>query len=288
MRKADIRDPILLLRSPALSEVQRCVQLADGSLNAESHVLKALSKEAVKLGKLHDIILMVDLETGREGLPPEILPDVCRMVQTLNGLSLKGIGIYFAFQSDPKVIILKQQRLVCLARDVEQKTGIPLPIVSGGSTNALSSTTLKGITIPGVTQLRIGTSILLGISSSKGPKCIEGFHQDTFVLSAEIIEIKHRNGLIGILSLGKVDTDPEFIFPLTPGITIINASCDHMLVSLGHLSSSLKIGDRVNLQLGYYALNRLVASPYTRIEYRLSEPITSAVGSGSGQTMASY
>jgi ornithine racemase len=220
--------------------------------------------------------LMVDLETGREGLLPEMLPEVCRMVQTLNGLCLKGIGIYFAFQSDQRVIILKQQRLVCIARDVEQKTGIPLPIVSGGSTNALSSTTLRGITIPGVTQLRIGTSILLGISSSKGPKCIEGFCQDTFVLSAEIIEIKRRNGLIGILSLGKVDTDPEFIFPLTPGISVIDASCDHMVVNLGQLSSSLKVGDQVRFQLGYYALNRLMVSPYTQIEYRSGDPIASA------------
>lgn len=46
--------------------------------------------------------------------------------------------------------------------------------------------------IPGITQLRIGTAVFLGLSASIRPVAIEGFHRDTFVLNAEVIELKGR------------------------------------------------------------------------------------------------
>lgn len=62
--------PIYLIRIPMLSEVRDAVRLADGSLNSEVDVVKALSQEAEVLGKTHKVILMVDVGDLREGLTP--------------------------------------------------------------------------------------------------------------------------------------------------------------------------------------------------------------------------
>ncbi len=120
-------------------------------------------------------------------------------------------------------------------------------------------------------QLRIGTAILLGISSSIGPRRIQGFHHDTFVLKAELIELKKRDRLLGMLSLGQLDTAQEFLFPVSPGVTIVRASSDHTLVDVTNMDPKPRVGDTLAFQLGYYSLMRLMASPYVRLEFQQKE-----------------
>ncbi len=267
MRDAGIHEPMLLLRSPAPSEVSRCIDLADISLNSDLGVLNALSQEAISMGKRHRVILMVDLDTGREGFIHDAVPGVCREVRAMDGLTLDGLGIYFSYQSEDSFHMEAQQRLVALAKEIEQERGIALSILSGGSTNVFSSLTLAGKHIAGVNQLRIGTAILLGISSSIGPRHIEGFYHDTFVLDAELIEVKKRDRLLGILSLGQLDTEPEYLFPTSPGVTVVESSRDHVIVDLTESPQPPRVGDYISFRLGYFALSRLTVSPYVKIEY---------------------
>ena len=267
MRDAGIHEPMLLLRSPAPSEISRCIDLADISLNSDLGVLNALSKEALGAGKRHRVILMVDLDTGREGFAPDAMPSVCRQVQAMQGLTLNGLGIYFNYQSEVNFHMAALERFVAMARKVEQECGSAIPVVSGGSTNVFSSLTLAGKHITGINQLRIGTAILLGISSSIGPRHIEGFYHDTFVLAAELIEVKKRDRLLGILSLGQLDTEPEYLFPISPGVTVVESSSDHTIVDLTDSPQSPRVGDIISFYLGYFALSRLMFSPYVKIEY---------------------
>jgi predicted amino acid racemase len=64
--------------------------------------------------------------------------------------------------------------------------------------------------------------------------------------------------------LGKIDTDPQFLFPMNPGVIIREASSDHLMVRMG---PPPRVGDWVSFRLGYPALCRLMASPYTQVEY---------------------
>jgi ornithine racemase len=267
MRKAGIRLPMILLRSPAPSEVEECISLADISLNVDPDVLSALSAEATRAGTRHSVILMVDLDTGREGFHPEALLEACRQVLSLKGLMLKGIGVYFAYQSKEDFQRTSLRQLVALVRKIEGECGIDLPVISGGSTNVFGNFVIEGSPLGGVNQLRIGTAILLGIASSIGPRRIKGFHQDTFVLSAELIEIKKRDRLFGILSLGQLDTAQEYLFPILPGVTVVSASSDHTVVDLTEMVPRPRVGDCLTFQLGYFSLMRLMASPYVSIEY---------------------
>jgi len=260
--------PMILLRSPALSEAVECIARADTSLNVDLDVLRALSSEASRTGKRHSVILMVDLDTGREGFQPEDVPGVCREVLGMKGLTLQGLGAYFAYTSEREFQAASLQRLVTLVKKIEEECGLRLPVISGGSTNVFGNFALENKSVKGVNQLRIGTAILLGISSSIGPRRIQGFHHDTFVLKAELIEIKKRDRLIGMLSLGQLDAAQEFLFPLAPGVTIVRASSDHTLVDVTDMDPKPRVGDTLAFQLGYYSLMRLMASPYVRLEFQ--------------------
>ena len=263
LRADGIQAPITLLRSPGPSDVARTVELADVSLNSDIVIVEALSIEARMQRKIHGVILMVDLHTGREGLPPEKVPAACRKLQSLPGIQLKGIGAYFHLASDSKLHLPGLQTLVRLAKQVETELGKPLAVLSGGSSNILR-TLVEGHPNPGINHLRIGTAILLGFSSSLNPITIDGFERDTFILQVEVIEVKQ--GLPGeaILALGKIETDPQFLFPMKPGVNVRDASSDHLMVRMDPCPS---VGDRVSFRLGYPALCRLMVSPYVQIEY---------------------
>jgi len=43
------------------------------------------------------------------------------------------------------------------------------------------------------------------------------------------IEVKKRDRLLGILSLGQLDTEPEHLSPTSPGVTAIGSSSDHTI-----------------------------------------------------------
>jgi predicted amino acid racemase len=264
IRKAGIKARTTLLRSPGLSDIVRTVELADASLNADLEAVAAISDAACAQNKIHGVVLMVDLDTGREGFAAEEIPGVCRRVASLPGVGLAGIGAYFHLASECSLHISALSRFVALAKWIETDLGKPLAMLSGGSSNIFRTIAVEGHSNPGINHLRIGTAILLGFSSSLNPVTIDGFERDTFVLSAEVIEVKLRRPGEAILALGKIDTDPQFLFPLTPGLRVKDATSDHLLVST---ENRVRLGDWIPFHLGYPALCRLTASPYVHIEY---------------------
>jgi predicted amino acid racemase len=267
MREAGMDQPMLLIRSPALSEVEETVRLCEASLNVDVGVLRALSEVAVRAGKKHGVLLMVDLDTGREGILPSQLSGACREVLAMKGLALRGLGTYFDMKSEDELHKPAVGRLVQLAGEMEKEYRTSLPVLSGGSSNVFRSLMLEGRSVPGMNQLRIGTAILLGLSASIGPRRIQGFHHDTFLLDAELIEVKRRDKTFGILSLGTLDVDPQFLFPTQPGVRVVRATSDHTLVDLTESQVSWGVGDRLVFELGYPALSRLVATDQCSIEY---------------------
>jgi predicted amino acid racemase len=267
MREAGLTDPVILIRSPAPSEVEETVRLCDASLNVDVAVLRALSEQALRARKRHEVLLMVDLDTGREGVLPSDLPGVIREVIALKGLTLCGLGAYFDMRSEDERHKPLIGRLVRLAEDLGKTFSISLGVVSGGSSNVFRSLLLEGESVPGMNQLRIGTAILLGLSASIGPRRIQGFHHDTFLLDAELIEVKKKDRTTGILALGTIDVDPQFLFPTQPGIKVLRATSDHTLVDLTESQVPLRVGDRLVFELGYPAMSRLISSDNALIEY---------------------
>jgi len=264
LRAAGIQAPVTLLRSPGPSDVLRTVELADASLNSDLEIVEALSIEARMQRKIHGVIFMVDLHTGREGLPPDRIPAACRKLRSLSGIQFQGIGAYFHLASGSELHLQGLQALVLLAKQIELELGRPLAVLSGGSSNIFRTLMVEGHANPGINHLRIGTAILLGFASSLNPITMEGFDRDTFILHVEVIEAKTGKPGEANLALGKLDTDPQFLFPSNPGVNIRDASSDHLMV---RMDPPPRVGDWVPFRLGYPALCRLMISPYVQIEY---------------------
>lgn len=284
MKESGIEVSMMLLRSPALSETADAVRLAETSLNSELEVVTALAQEARALGKLHQVILMVDVGDRREGLMPGDVVDVAERVEGLEGVRLLGLGSNIGCMSDIRPSSRDTQLLVQLAGRVEETLGRQLAVVSGGSSIHLPMVE-QGRLPPRINQLRIGERILLGTDPGGSP--FSSFHtsQDAFSLTGEVIEVKWKTPLLegdqcnlgaptlgedqslqcrAILALGKQDVRVEGLKPKDPWVKVIGATSDHLVVDV--TANPAKVGDELEFGLTYAALTTAMASPYVRKE----------------------
>ena len=284
MREAGIRVDMLLLRSPALSETAETVKLAGTSLNSEFEVVAALAQEARALGKLHQVILMVDVGDRREGVMPQNVAELARRVEDLEGIRLLGLGSNIGCLSEIRPSSSDTQLLVQLAAQVEEAIGRELDVISGGSSIHLRMVA-QGRLPARINQLRIGHKILLGFDPPDG-HLFSLTSQDAFSLIGEVIEVKWKSALsiskggrsaVGdhlgeeedvrcraILAVGTQDVRTEWLNPRAPGVKVIGATSDHLVLDV--TTNPVKVGDKLEFGLGYQALMTAMASPYVRKE----------------------
>ncbi|MBO3697893.1 alanine/ornithine racemase family PLP-dependent enzyme [Roseivirga sp. E12] len=280
MRKNGIKAQFLLLRGPMLSQTEQVVKTADCSLNSEITVLKSLSKFALKLGVVHQVILMVELGDLREGLMPDDLNKTITQLLALKGVKLIGLGTNLACLGGVIPDEIKMSQLSSIARSTEKKFGIKLKIISGG--NSANYQWFKHNTTVGlVNNLRLGESIFLGCETIHR-KPIPGLFTDAFELVAEIIEVQQKpsrpfgskgqnasgdtpsfkdRGAMkrAILGIGQQDVNITGLTPISD-ISIIAASSDHIVIDVHE--SNLKVGQEVRFQINYNALLSLMTSSY--------------------------
>ena len=280
MKEAGIKVGMLLLRSPALSETAEAVKLAETSLNSEFEVVASLAQEARALGKLHQVILMVDVGDRREGVMPQDAVELAKRVEGLEGIRLLGLGSSMGCLSRIRPSSKDTQLLVRLAARVEEAIGRELEVISGGSSIHLRMVE-QGKLPARINQLRIGHKILLGFDPADGHLFSYTSH-DAFTLIGEVIEVKWKPTLprsksgrsaIGdqtrgeqdvrcraILALGTQDVRIEWLNPRDPGVTIVGATSDHLVLDV--TANPVKVGDELEFGLGYRALMTAMASPY--------------------------
>lgn len=70
-----------------------------------------------------------------------------------------------------------------------------------------------------------------------------------------------------ICALGKQDFDPEICTPLDPGIIMLGSSSDHLMLDITDSDHEYKVGDIIQLELGYFSVMRAFTSRYVEIEY---------------------
>ena len=276
----------MLIRSPMLSETEQTAAIVDISLNTEITVIQSLNDFAGRYNKRHAIILMIELGELREGILPSQIDEYVKKILKMQNIKLAGIGVNLACLSGIKPTEENMGELCSIARQIEEKHGIQLELVSGGnSSNYLWSRDIKDAGM--INHMRIGESILLGtepISKSRIP----GLFGDCFMLQAEIIECKEKpfmprgeitfnafgevpvfedQGLMNraIAAIGRQDVDPDGIIPADEGIQIIGMTSDHLILNAG--KRKLKVGDILEFRLDYKALLCLMTSPYVEKNY---------------------
>jgi len=273
----------VLLRMPALSEIKDVVTYADISLNSEIETIKALSNEAEAQNKVHKIILMVDVGEHREGILPEGVLDTVKLIHSLKGISIYGIGTTLTCISGVLPDTENLAVLVTQADTIEKILKYPLQIVSGG--NSSSYILVENESMPkGINNLRLGEALLLGRETAYGHK-ISGTYDDAFTLKAEIVELKEKpslpKGEIGMDAFGKIpkfedkgvmkrallaigvqDVESDTLIPIDEDIEIIGGSSDYIAVDLTSCEKSYVIGDHVEFKLSYGGIMRLFTSEF--------------------------
>ncbi|MEZ8103512.1 alanine/ornithine racemase family PLP-dependent enzyme [Vibrio cortegadensis] len=273
----------MLLRIPAISDVSDVVRYADISLNSELETLQALSVEAINQQKVHQVILMHDMGDLREGaFYQEETLALARQVITLEGLKLVGLGTNLACYGGVEPSVDNQKQLIALAQQIEQEHQIHLMYLSGASSAGLPLM-LSGALPQGINQLRLGASILMGIGLNDDP--IPNTRQDTFDLSAEVVEIKVKpsvptlstaldafgqrpefidRGLRkrAICAIGKQDIDIDQMTPKDSNIIVIGGSSDHLILDITDCDDNYHIGSLIDFELSYGGVLQCMTSEY--------------------------
>lgn len=290
LRDQDINGlPLWLLRIPMHSEVEWAARIVDGVFLSEISTAEKLSKEAEKIGRKVEVVLMVEMGDLREGVIQENLLVTAKGFAELPGLSLQGIGANFSCFGGVIPTYEMLDQMVKLAETLRGELNLPLPIVSGGNS---SSVGLMPENMPkGITQLRLGEAILFGQEATER-RPILGSSQNAFTLMAEVIELQRKptlpTGKIGIDAFGKVpvhvdrgirkraivavgrqDTVPEDLFPLWQGVEILGSSSDHMILDVEDAMPEIQMGDVIPFRIRYYsAMMQGFTSCYVTKEFK--------------------
>lgn len=279
LRRAGHRGPITMIRTPMQSQANQVVQHCEASYNTEIVVIEALATAACAKGKVHGILLMVEMGDQREGILPENLGAIARHVMETPGVVLKGIGANFACLSGRAPNAAQMAALSVLANETEGLCGAVLQTVSGGNSANLPWA-FGDHAIGRINDLRLGEAILLGVDPVSGDP-LDGMHQDAFTLVAEVIEIAtipalSQIGLVdpalaklrlfsntpdrvrAIVAIGHQDTDISGL-SARGGHSPLGATSDHLVI--GTEPSTLSVGDEVRFQMTYSALVRAMAAP---------------------------
>ena len=185
---AGVGVPMLLIRSPMLSQVERVVAHAAISCNSELSVLQALSAAAQRQGLCHGVLLMVELGDLLEGVLAQDLEAMAQQTLALPNLQLMGIGTNLGCQHGVVPDALNMAELSRLTNALERRFGLHLPWCSGGNSANLPWLAAGGE--PGrLNHLRLGEALLLGREPLRR-SAIPGLFTNAITLVAEVIESK--------------------------------------------------------------------------------------------------
>lgn len=283
----------LLIRIPMIAEAADVVRYADSSLNSEAAVLDALSAEAVRQGKTHKAILMVDAGDRREGVPTvEGLVELALYGDKLPGIEIAGIGVNYGCVSGVMPDKDNLEFVAGAARSVEQALGRKLEVVSGGSSSSFILLN-QGFTFPKeINHFRLGGFIAnpLNMHVNRGVVW-PGMREDTVLLKAQIVELKAKSsvsaGHVGknwkgedisfedkgerlraIVAVGCQDIgDGSNLFPQEEGVSVIAASSDHVVLDVTDSPVPFKVGDVLTFRLRYGAILYALSTRHIEKKY---------------------
>jgi len=262
----------MYIKPPVLKNVPRIVQYADISLNSSFATIQALSKEAVKQGKIHKIIVMIEMGELREGIMREGLVAFYKRVFRLPGIQVIGLGTNLGCMYGVRPTRDKLIQMVLNKQLVELKFKRKLELISGASSITLPMLQ-KGKVPDGINHFRIGEAVLLGTTPYSG-KQMPGLHTDVFSFEANIVELYKKEALAedddqysatgdmqvpssqddasfrALLDFGILDVDPEQLIPELPEMRFSGISSDLSVYDLGENPHRLRTGDTVRFLSG--------------------------------------
>ena len=289
LRTGNVDAELMLIRIPMESEIPELVRYADSSLNSEIETIRLVDKEAKAQGKIHGVILMVDMGDLREGFfDREEAIEAAREVEQMDNIELLGIGTNLGCYGSIKPSEKNLRELCELAEAIESNIGRGLEIISGGASTSLSLL-VNGSMPKRINHLRIGEAI---ITAKDFPFLwgmeMPGIYRDPMVLKAQVVEVKQKPSFPAgeifvdafgnrpvytdrgirrraLLAVGNKDVgDSTKLKPRHEGIEIIGSSSDHLILDIEDYPGDLQVGDVLEFDTFYAAMLFLCSSDCVR------------------------
>lgn len=286
IKKLDPNIQTVYIKPPARRNVPGVVRYADVSFNTEIATIRLLSDEARKQGKVHKVIIMVEMGDLREGVMGENLIQFYEQVFECPAIRIVGIGTNLNCLNG---VMPNQDKLIQLSlykQLIEAKFDREIPWVSGGTSVTLSLL-LHHQVPPAINHFRIGEAMFFGNDLFTG-NTFPDMVSDVFRLYAEIIELREKpkvpigeqgqnvSGITpefdpsdlgqtsfrAILDLGLLDIQPVYLHPEEDTLHILEASSDMLVLDLGENPKGYKAGDLIAFRLRYMGLLALMNSRY--------------------------
>jgi len=275
------------IKPPAKDNIEEVVRYADVSFNTEFSTIKWISEEAVKQGKTHKIIIMIELGDLREGVLGDDLTDFYKTVFELPNIEITGIGsnlncLYGVLPSADKLLQLSLYKKL-----IEAQFNQKIPWVTGGTSVVIPLLFKKQIPAD-MNHFRIGETLYFGNNLITN-EVIEGMNDDVFRLLSQIIEINEKpkvpvgvmevnpsgevfeidesnygkSSYRALIDIGVLDiSTTDFLIPQNKDIEIVGASSDMIVIDLGENKAGRKVGDILEFKLKYMGALRVFNSEY--------------------------
>ena len=281
----------IYIKPPAEVYAADVVEYADISLNSSLSTIQSLNEAALKLGKIHQVIIMIELGELREGVNREDLISFYEKVFNLSNIEVIGIGsnlgcMYGIEPSYDKLLQLSIYKELISARFKKD-----LKFISGGSSITLPL--IEQGTVPiNINHFRVGEAVFFGVSPLKNEQFLN-LHTDTFEFKANIIELEKKKivpeGVLSdanightadfsdtdhnsttvkaILDFGMLDVDNVDLEVVDSDVKFVGITSDMMVVDIGSNKTKdgkkkYHVGDEIVFKTNYMAVARLLNSKF--------------------------
>lgn len=279
------------IKPPPQRSIEKLIDVADITFNTQFETIEMINRYAKKAGRIHQIVIMIEMGDLREGVMREDFVDFYARVFDLEAVEVKGIGANLNCLNG---IMPSHDKLIQLSlyeQLIEAKFNKKIPWVSLGTSVTLPLL-LKNLVPEGVNHFRIGESLFFG-NDLIDESPLEGMKQDVFMLYAEVLEVMEKptnpTGYVGsnvagetrtfeiedysetsvrvLVDIGILDIEIKSIKPLYEEYHLEGGSSDMIVLDVGRNNHNIKVGDMVPFQINYMGALRLLNSKY--IEKRL-------------------
>lgn len=282
----------IYIKPPAMDQIKNVITYADISLNSSIKTIRSLNKEAENQGKIHKIIVMIELGELREGVVRDKLLDFYRQVFELPNIKVIGIGTNLGCMYGIEPTFDKLIQLCLYKKILELSFNYKFEFVSGGSSIALPLVG-KGKRPKEVNHFRVGEAVFFGTSPVDGKK-FRKLSTKAFEFKANIIEFAQKDsqpdGILGdgnvgnvvveetegnvnkvyraILDFGILDVDVEDITPLDKNVKFAGTTSDMTVYTVDNPKplNKYRVGGHISFQPNYMAVARLMNTGFVSKE----------------------
>lgn len=281
----------IYIKPPASRYAEDVVEYADISLNSSFETIEALNEAAKKAGKVHKVIIMVELGELREGVNRDDIMDFYSRVFNFSNIDVIGIGSNLGCMYGVEPTYDKLMQLSLYKELISAKFNKELKYISGGTSITLPLIA-QGTVPRDINHFRIGEAAFFGTSPLDN-KPFNQLSDKTFEFSANIIELEEKKlvpeGVIGdanightaefdesnpgkmsnkaIVDFGLLDVDQNDLEFVDEGLTFVGITSDMMVIDLGDNldeegNQKFHVGSQLKFVPNYMGVARLLSSKF--------------------------